>query len=752
MRTQFTPIRWMAIVFAGLMLGSPAAAQEWSNVVIPQRGVVMPQGVEIAHVDVGIEIREQAARTSLTITLRNSTSRPQEAQLLLPVPEGSSVSRFRLEGLPDEGIAKMLPLDEARRIYEDIVRRTRDPGLVEFVGMGLIRTSVFPVPAGGSQVLELTYERVIPSDAGRIDYVLPRSSSLETGGVVWSIRATLRHAAGLGAIYSPTHELSIERSGDDAATARVLNPESSGELRLSFLVAGSDGPSSSVMMYPDANGEGGYFLLLAGVPKPEAGSATIRREITLVLDRSGSMRGEKLEQAKAAALQVIEALGDGELFNIIDYSDSIEAFAAAPVERNSKSVAAARVYLEGIRAVGGTNIHDAMLEALRPAPAAGVLPMVLFLTDGLPTVGQTRESLIRDAIASANTHKRRIFAFGVGHDVNTPLLTAMSLGARGVPTFVGPSEDVEVKVGQVFRRLAGPVLASPSLRAMGEDGPARRGAVRDVLPRELPDVFEGDQLVAIGRYESREALNLTLSGNYLGRDRMFSARLDPAKASVSNGFVPRLWASRKIGVLLDELRQAGADGVVDPASDPKLRELVDSVIALSTEWGILTEYTAFLAAEPADFARAPAPAQSAMRERLAREAQSDRHGGGGRGAVRDEMNVARQNVYRIDADNSAAAGALLSLGIASKDEAEALVLNVRQVADRALYHQDGRWVEAQLLSRDDAPQDTVEFASAEYFALALRLAREGRQSLLALGGDIELVVDGRRTLVRGPST
>ncbi len=145
---------------------------------------------------------------------------------------------------------------------------------------------------------------------------------------------------------------------------------------------------------------------------------------------------------------------------------------------------------------GGTNIHDALLESLRPAPAEGTLPIVLFMTDGLPTIGQTSEASIRDLARQHNPHHKRIFSFGVGVDVNTPLLEKIAYENRGFTTFILPAEDVEVKVGRVFDRLKGPVLADPEL-TIGGDGPRRVSAL---IPDRLPDLFEGDQIVLLGQY------------------------------------------------------------------------------------------------------------------------------------------------------------------------------------------------------------------------------------------------------------
>ncbi|HRQ71771.1 MAG TPA: VIT domain-containing protein, partial [Phycisphaerales bacterium] len=376
------------------------------NVIIPQRRVVLPlpdAPVRLDSVGVEADIREQVSTTTVTIVVSNPGPRPQEAQLLLPVPDGSAVRQFRLEGLPDEGVAKLLPRDEARRIYDDIVRRTLDPGLVEFVGYNLIRTSVFPVPANGTQRLHLTYEQVLPADGERIDYVFPRSESLEASDVKWSMGVTIRAERTVTTVYSPTHEIVTERS---PGRIRVTVPERAatepGAFRLSYLLARPEagGASASLIAYPDPRvgataagaGDGGYFLLLAALPPLENGKdRTIRREVTVVIDRSGSMRGEKMDQARAAALMIIEALDEGEAFNIIDYSDTIEAFAPQPVLKNAETIARAREYVGAMQAMGGTNIHDALLTALRPPVTEGCLPIVLFLTDGLATVGERRE-------------------------------------------------------------------------------------------------------------------------------------------------------------------------------------------------------------------------------------------------------------------------------------------------------------------------------------------------------------------------
>lgn len=692
-----------------------------------------------------IEIRDQVAMTTLELSLSNPASTQQEAQLLLPVPEGVVVRSLHYDGVGPEPKAEVLDKAQARAIYDAIVRSMRDPALVEFYGTGVIKISAFPIPPGKTQKLSLTYEQVLTQDAGRVDFLLPRSQSLGAEGTVWTISASIRDARGVASVYSTSHEVATTRINSnhvdialkDAAAAQ------SGSIRLSYVVqpSASDGPVVTMSAYPEPSlsPAGGFFMLMVSPPAnlPPA-SQRQQREVTIVLDRSGSMRGEKIKQALAAATQVVNGLADGERFNIIDYSDSLASFAPAPMVKDARTTKEALAYINAIQVNGGTNIHDALMEALSPNAAEGTLPMVLFLTDGLATVGVTNEVLIRDAVKKSNTHGRRIFGFGVGLDVNTPLLSNIASGSRGATTFVLPDQDVEVAVSQVFRRLAGPVLASPVLKATGKDGEPQSSLVRDTQPRELPDLFEGDQLVVLGRYVGNHPPAFTLEGSYLGTTRTFTVGADVASASVSprNSHVPRLWALRKVASLVDEVRQAGASGGV---ADARMKELTDEIVRLSKQYGILTEYTSFLAKEDSPMPTAAA-AGITVRDTLDRRSV-DRAGAG---SVNQEANVSKQLSSMAPA---AASGRFLNERLESVQ-----ITTVNQIADLTFFKRpNNRWVDARLLDQEDqAPDQTIAFASPEYNALVDQLIIEGRQAALAQSGEIYLQLAGKRVLIQAP--
>jgi len=727
-------------------IGPPRAA----NVIVPQSrafSVHQAGGIEITGVEAGVVILEQVATTTMDIEMENRSGRRQEAELLVPVPDGAVVKKFSFQGEASEPTAQILFKNEAKKTYEAIVMKIRDPALLEFAGYNLIRTSVFPIEARGRQKVRLTCEHLLQADGNRVDYILPRTESIDYQ-VPWKISVKIKSRRPISTVYSPSHEIETIRRNENIISARLATAAATepGPFRLSYLVE-SNGVSATLYSYPDPKVGGGYFLLLAGLPasiqdSPEGRS--IKREVTLVLDRSGSMNGEKLEQVKEAAFQVLEGLEDGEAFRLIVYSDSIDVFSREPMIKSRESVKRARAYIEGIRATGGTNIHDALLEALRQEPAKDMLPIVIFLTDGLPTIGQTSEAAIRELAQKANRFHRRVFTFGVGVDVNAPLLDKVASESRATSTYVLPGEDVEVKVAQVFKRLFGPVLASPALEVVDEKGKPTEGRVRELLPVNLPDLFEDDQLVLLGKYTGDEPLGFMITGNYLGRNRKFKFDFDLDDATTRNSFVPRLWASRKIAMLVDAIRQSGADvlsagGHLSVVGDPRVKELVDEVVRLSREFGILTEYTSFLATEGTDLSNHDQVLAQATHNFEARAINTR----SGMAAVNQSFNndfMATQSVL-----NTRNAYVDPNLNRVS-------ITNVQQVNDLSFFNRRGQWVDSRVVHENGAAAHAkeVEFGSPEFRELMSRLSRENRQGVFMLRGDVLMQVDGETVLIKAP--
>ncbi len=709
--------------------------------------------VVVQSVSTKIDIVEQVATTDTELQLLNQGSQPLEAELMLPVPEGATVRSFSYEGAGGGERLKILPWAEAKRIYEAIVAESRDPGLLEFAGYNAIRSSVFPIAPGRSLRVWLSYEQLLTADGDRIDYVLPRSESLAHRGTTWRLNATIRSKRPISTVYAPSHNIVQLTRDPNTVTLQLADraAEQPGSFRLSYLVERGQ-LSASLLAYPDPSVGGGYFLLLASVPR-QAGDGPRderNREITLVLDRSGSMRGEKFEQARASAIQVLEGLRTGESFNIIDFSTAVSQFAAGPVDKNATTMADAVRYLNSLDPDGGTNIHGALLDALRAAPRGDMLPLVLFLTDGLPTTGIVDEARIRDDVARANTRNRRIFTFGVGYDVNAPLLDKLAEASRGASVNVLPGENIELAVSSVFRRLEGPALEAPQLTALNSRDAVDTQVIFDAIPAALPDLFNGDQLVVLGKYRGNRPIRLRLQGQAAGAPRTYEFQFSLENASSANSFVPRLWATRRISTLVDAVRQLGASGPsAAGSSDPRVRELVDEIVSLSSRFGVLTEYTAFLATDGVagpnmtmqiDKMQVAQQAEDLLRDRAVTERS-------GRGAINQSMNI-----------KGGAKSSQLNFSNRYLDQEmrEVEFTGVQQIADQALFRRGNRWVDARIMTAAnraaETPDRSIDFATAEYFEFAAQLAAEGRAAMISLPGEVYVEYAGKRVLVRNPET
>lgn len=717
-----------------------------THVIVPQaRSARLLGGVEragVSRVRAEVAITRQVAVTTLDIDIANPTSRIVETEMLIPVPDGALVRGFDFEGGALEPTAQLLPAAEARATYDDIVRRTLDPALLEFAGHDTVRSSVFPVPAHGTQRVRLVYEHVLPAVGDRVDYVLPRSESLEASWIPWELSVRIEAGSPISAVYSPTHALEKRRSASQAVelSADAAALREPGPLRFSYLLEGA-GVNASLYSFPDARVGGGYFLLLAGLPVEIAAEDVQPREVILVVDTSGSMTGEKLEQVRQAARSVLQALEPGERFNLIDYQTHVSSFAPRPVEKTERNVQQALQYLAALRPGGGTNLAGALREALRQDSRPGAVPIVLFLTDGVPSVGDTQELAIAESSAALNRHQKRVYSFGVGEDVNAPLLDRLARQTRGFSSYVGPRQDVARAVREVFTKLHGPVLARPRLAALDAQGDSASHRITALVPDALPDLYEGDQLCVLGQYRGEEPITFELSGAYFGEERTFRFEFDLDQPSLDNAFVPRLWADRRIGELIDQVRMAGADPAAlargpRAFADPAARELSAEILALSTEYGILTEYTAFLALEGTDLSR-PQEVMAQLDLSLLNRAQRIRVG---RAALNQSLNSndARMRT-RLNRRNTFLDAELREVSIAA----------VQQVGERAYFQRGATWVESALLA--GGPEQNIDHTLTPggpgYRPLVSRLLETGRQGVLGLEGNVLLSIDGQSVLI-----
>ena len=559
----------LAFALAG-SVAARASAQGWIEPIRP-----LPRGsIERIRSAVQVAVAGRIARVTVEEWFRNTGPGLGEGTYLYPLPGEAVFSDFSLWQGDRELKGETMDATQARGIYETIVRQKRDPALIELAGHGLLRARVFPINPGETRKITLRYTQILDraGDAWRFRYVGGPSGSAASR----SFRLEVDSAARFGEPYSPTHRVSVTRSGGGLAVT-LADSSWSGDLELLLpLARGLVGMS---LLTQQPVGEDGSFMLLLA-PGQAAQAVTLRRDLVAVLDVSGSMSGEKLDQAKAALVQLLGTLRPSDRFRVITFSSDVRRYAPAWTDAAGEHVRDAQQWVRALSAEGGTNMAGALGEAFAAAPAEGALGVVVFLTDGMPTVGETDPERIANA-AEQNRGAFRVFSFGIGYDVNTYVLDRLTERARGTTEYIQPGGDIERAVGSLAAKVSSPVLTDLALRADGAD-------LYDVQPGSLPDLFAGDELVVFGRFRGvgRGEWGVAVTGRRNGHEERFATS---AAATPQSGadYIPQLWAARKVGALTREIRLHGQNP-----------EIMNELKRLALRYGILTEYTSYLVQEP----------------------------------------------------------------------------------------------------------------------------------------------------------
>lgn len=566
------------VVLFLLGTGSLAYAQ---GTPIPIEPPILPpppfsDGLTIEYQRVDVSIENQIAVTHIDQLFVNNNDWLLEGTYLFPLPEGAAINQLTMwvDGQPIE--AKILQRDEARQIYDNIVRQLRDPALLEYVGAQAVQANVFPIPPHDQRRIEIEYTQVLPAESGVIHYVFPQSTKLYTNAPLGTqnIRADVRSNESIRAIYSPSHPVAVSREGDFRAVVGYedSNVVANQDFELYITVSPED-IGLNLLSYKEA-GEDGFFLLLVA-PSVEA-TEVIAKDVILVMDTSGSMEGEKIQQAQEAAAYVIEHLKPGDRFNIVPFSTGVRTY--QPDLVTAVQPGNYQAFINSLEALGGTNISQALLEAANMVDPQRPTT-IIFLTDGLATEGIVETPLLLDAVGQAMPANARLFAFGVGDDVDPNLLDALAENHRGTTTYVRPFQSIDEEVSSFYAKVSTPVLADISLDFGGI-------TAEQMYPATLPDLFAGTQLVLAGRYRDGGPATITLRGIVNGEPQVFTYQDNLFRTQGGDDFIPRLWATRAIGNLLREIRLRGEEP-----------ELVQSVVNLSIRYGIITPYTSYLIEE-----------------------------------------------------------------------------------------------------------------------------------------------------------
>lgn len=731
---------------------------------IPPRPAPLPNVLPIKSINIDTKINGQVATTHVEQVFRNDTPYTLEGTYFFPIPETASIVEFAIWENGKKLVGEVRSREEARRIYDEIVRRQRDPGLLEYAGKDLFQASIFPIPPKSDKKLELTYSQVLKAESGTVGFryplgmgnrawvnaprpipppvplprpiPLPRPtrrpvSYVETdaqnqirnqkiGTVSGRIEITSPQA--LRNIYSPSHTIDVKRTGENKA---VMTFESTGkdqDFQLFYGLSDKDF-GMSLLTYREA-GKDGYFLLVLSPKDKVLDSEIASKDIIFVLDTSGSMADEgKMEKARAALLFGVKSLREGDRFNVINFAGEEHLMEKGLIPANSSGKKRGEDFVKKLEPRGGTNINDSLRAALRQFDNSDRPKLLVFMTDGLPTVGETNVEKIINNVKDVKVSNLRLFTFGVGYDVNTRLLDKIAEENSGAADYVEPKEDLEVKVSNFFTKVSSPVLTNLELDF---------GRVQtDLLyPRKTPDLFRGTQLTLLGRYKNDNDLReitLRLTGKTDRETRTFNyENLNFPLRAEDNNFLPRLWATRRVGWLMEQIRANGEQ-----------KELKDEIVELGTRYGIVTPYTSYLATDGSE--------REFDDRRISNLPMQQRQNSlpqNGRGLPRPMATP--QATMSADASGESAVRA--SKAAKEKKEADKVdnqtTANVQNVGNKTFYKdENGVWTDAEFKAENKLPEVKLQFASNEFFDLISK--EKELAQFFALGEKVVVVWKGK---------
>jgi Ca-activated chloride channel family protein len=708
-----------SILTISLSLPSPAIAD---GIIIPDPPICVPGPcppipisqleIEYHHVDVTIE--NQIAVTHVDQVFYNPNDWEIEGTYIFPIPIGAVVNEFILwiDGEPVEG--EVLEADEARGIYEEIVRQMKDPALLEYIGQGAVQASIYPIPPGGERRIELEYSQVLTAEGGLVRYVYPLNTEKfsKTPLESVSVSVDIRSDEDIRAVYSPSHDIATDRLNDNHV--RVGYEEYDVKPDTDFALYYSIGQSEAfhLLTYRDpsdtVDNDGFFMLLLA--PRPDVEKEVLSKDVILVLDKSGSMDGDKFQQAQEALIFILNHLNEDDRFNIITFSTGMDTYAdrLRPASEADDAVD----WVERQEALGSTDINRALLEAAFMADEERPT-YVIFLTDGLPTEGVTNSERILENLKDEAPRNMRLFAFGVGYDVDTFLLDSLAQNHHGTTTYVLPGERLDETLSAFYAKISTPVLTDLELDF-------DEISVYDVYPNPLPDLFSGSQIVIVGRYRKGGWTDITLTG-YVNQDKQtfifeeehFISDSRNREDSEVVDSLPRLWATRKIGHLLNHIRLHGAD-----------EETIDQIVRLSIRYGIVTPYTSYLVTEPL-------PLGAEEQDRIADEAFSEME-------IMPTPSVFGQGAVEKAAEEAEMAEAEAPMPAYEEVEGVIVEEKVKNIGSHTFVYSDGIWIDTAF----DPEMLTVEvaFLSDDYFELTA--LRPELAAAFALGDRVIALSDG----------
>ena len=691
------------------------------------RPQLLPNALPVKSIQLDTKINGQVATTHVEQVFRNDTPYTLEGTYFFPIPETASIIEFAIWENGKKLVGEVRSREEARRIYDEIVRRQRDPGLLEYAGKDLFQASIFPIPPNSDKKLELTYSQILKAESGTVSYRYP----LGTGRNLWgrgpqnsenirpsvpqkfgtvSGRVVIEGKQALRNIYSPSHSIDVKNNSERTASVSFETKDNENDFQLFYGLSNED--FGMTLLTHREPGKDGYFMLLLSPKDDVSERELVNKDIIFVLDTSGSMADEgKMEKARSALLFGIRTLRDGDRFNVINFAGEEHLMERGLIAADSAGKKRGEEFVAKLRPTGGTNINDSLIAAVKQFDKGTRPKMMVFMTDGLPTVGETNIDKIIANFKAAKNVDVRMFPFGFGYDVNTALLDKLGSENSGISDYVQPKEDLEIKVSNFFAKVSSPVLSDIEI----DMGPVE---TEFLYPRKPGDMFKGMQIAMIGRYKNASDLqniSIMVRGKTGNEGRSFGYNnVDFPLRSENNDFLPRLWASRRVGWLIEQIRFNG-----------ETKELREEVVELGTRYGLVTPYTSYLATD-GSLNNAISGAEISRISRSAPAALAAKSGA-------DSVQYSVQN-------NARQMNAQVAESKKKDARERVLVDNTSTnqfMGNKNFFNQSNVWVDAEYSAAAKMKEINVIFGSEEYFKLAASDA--GLARYFSLGEEVVVV-------------
>lgn len=583
--------RMMKKLLFSILVGSLLSMNLYSQGVVFEQDTIA-QYFKFISTDVSVEVENQVAITKTLETFVNTSEDSVKTRYAFPLPEGASATKLRFF------IASAWYAAQFTAIPQDTATggggtSTPDYKLIQHLGRNpLYYTLDSYIHPLDTITIELTYVELLPYKFGNVSYVYSGDYTLIDEEIIpaFNISFHMKSARTITDIVLLSHTASSVVNNGNEATVVFSDPEAS--LNVDFLFQYSLSLDElglfSLSTYiadtlrKDDYGRG-FFAFIAE-PDPDESIEVISKVFTLIIDRSGSMSGNKIVQARDAAKFIVNQLNDDDLFNIVSFSDEVSSFRSGHVENTAVNRDGAESYINSLNAGGSTNISGAFDTAI---PQFSITDnskanIIIFFTDGEQTSGITNtESLIEhiNNLIISSEKDLSLFTFGIGSSTNERLLTTIAADNNGLSEYLKDSE-LENIITDFYLLIKNPVLLNTEISISPD-------ILKELYPVRLPNLYQGQQMLVVGRYPESVPVTLALSGKAYSQDVNYNYSLELASTMIEdNSFLTKIWAKMKIDALMENYYK------YSHISD-STEQIKEAVTKVSLDYGVISPFTSF---------------------------------------------------------------------------------------------------------------------------------------------------------------